>query len=133
MKITIKQYAMALYETVDGKSQSQVKPVIKKFAEMLIKYNQLTKIDDIINEFLTVWNREKKIVTAETISARELTGEIRKSIKKYITAETKAEEVILMTKADDRILGGVIIKYGDKVLDGSLKAKLNDLKSFLKK
>ena len=36
-------------------------------------------------------------------------------------------------KQNKNILGGVILKYGDKILDGSLKTKLNSLKEELKK
>jgi len=127
-KITIKQYARSLYETVEEKSKAQIKPAIKNFTEILIIQNQLTKIDDIIGEFTNIWRREKKIIEAEAVSASELSNEIIKNIKSYIAKATHAKEVILTNNLDKDILGGVIIKYGDKVIDGSLRTRLEEIK-----
>jgi len=129
MKILAKQYALSLYQALENKNNAEVKNVIKKFIIILIKNNQLTKIDEIIREFIKIWNREKKIIEAELTGARELKSDVIKNIRNYILVITKANEVCLETKVDKNILGGVIIKYGDKVLDGSLKGRLIDLKS----
>ena len=131
MRIKPNQYARSLYEMVDGKSKEQSKEVIKNFTEVLVKHNQLTKVDGIINEFIKIWNKKKKIIEAQAISARELSNDVIKNIKNYIAEVSEAKEVSLINYVDKNIIGGVIIKYGDKVLDGSLKARLSDLKSKL--
>jgi F-type H+-transporting ATPase subunit delta len=131
MKITVKQYALSLYEAVDGKTPDQVKIVIKKFVELLVEKNQLTKAEKIIAEFLKIWNDRRGIVEAWAVSAKGLDKAAVKLLKHYIVKLSGAKEVILKEKIDKNILGGVVIKYGDKIVDGSLKTQLVELKDRL--
>ncbi len=131
MKITVKQYALSLYETVGGKSAAEVKDIVKKFVELLAEKNQLSKSEKIIAEFLKIWNDKHGIVEAQAVSASHLDKETVKLLKSYVTKLSGAKEVIMTEKTDKDILGGVIIRYGDKVVDGSLKTQLEDLKNKL--
>lgn len=133
MKATPKQYALSLYELVENKSAAQVKPVIKKFVELLAAKNQLDKAEKIIREFLKIWNEKKGIVEAGVASAKKLDKEAIKQVKNHIAKLAGAKEVIIQEKIDGSLLGGVVIKYGDKVLDGSLKMQLEELKNKLVK
>jgi len=133
MKITAKQYALSLYETIDGKSSSEVKVVIKKFVEILAEQNQISKAEKIIVEFLKIWNDKHGIVEVQATSAKVLDEEAVKLLKNYIVKLAGAKEVIMNQEINKDILGGVIIRYGDKVVDGSLKTQLEDLKEKLTK
>ena len=133
MKITAKQFALSLYESVEGKSAAQVKAVIKKFVELLAGKNQITKAEKIIQEFSKIWNEKNGIVEAEVMSVKGLDKETAKLIKSYIAKLSGAKEVVVTEKIEKSLLGGVVIRYGDKVLDGSLKGSLQDLKSSLEK
>ncbi len=133
MKITAKQYALSLYEAVDGKSSAQAKVMIAKLVELLAEKNLLAKADKIAGEFVKIWNEKHGIVEAEVVSAKELNKETIKLLKEYILKLSGAKEVLVSEKGDKGILGGVIIKYGDKILDGSLKTTLSDLKDNLVK
>ncbi|MBU0722002.1 ATP synthase F1 subunit delta [Patescibacteria group bacterium] len=129
MKITVKQFALSLYEAIDGKTSSQAKVVIEKFVELLAEKNQLAKANKIIEEFIKLWNNKHGIVQAEVASANELNEETVKLLKNYIAKLYNAKQVIISEKIDKKLLGGVIIKYEDKVVDGSLKARLVELKN----
>lgn len=131
MKITAKQFALSLSESVDGKSAVGAKQVIKKFVELLAGKNQLAKAEKIIVEFIKIWQAKHGIVEALATSANGLDKANLKLLKKYIADLSGAKEVLITEKVDKSILGGVIIRYGDKVLDGSLKAMLVDLKEKL--
>ena len=131
MKITVKQFAWSLYEAVDGKSPSQVKSVIKKFIELLVDKNMLIKADKIAAEFLKIWNEKNGIVEALATSANGLDKANIKLLKNYIAELSGAKTVLLNEKIDKNILGGVVISYGDKILDASLKTSLNNLKEKL--
>jgi len=129
MKVTSKQYAESLYEAVKGKNDSQVKDAVKNFLEILIANNDISKADKIVKEFKKLWNKEEGIVEAEVVSARELGSDIIKLLNGYIVKLSKAKKVILNNKIDKDVLGGVVIKYEDKILDGSLRTKLGELKN----
>lgn len=129
MKITAKQFALSLYESIEGKSAAEVKVVIKKFVEVLAGKNRIAKAEKIIAEFVKIWHTKHGIVEALATSANGLNKADVKLLKNYIADLSGAKEVILAEKIDKSILGGVIIKYGDKILDGSLKTQLADLKN----
>lgn len=131
MKITSKQYALSLYETVRNKKDSEVRGAIKKFVEVVIYNNDISKVDRIISQFSKIWNREQGIVEVEFISSLELDKKIVKLLNNYMVELSGAENVVVSEKIDKGILGGVVIKYGDKVLDGSLKMNLREFSKFL--
>ena len=129
MKITAKQYAESLYEAVQDKNNSQIKNSINNFFSILIQNNDIAKAEEIAKEFEKIWNTEQGIIEAEVVSAKELNNKIVKLLNNYIAELSGSEKVILNQKINKDILGGVIIKYEDKILDGSLRAKLNGLKT----
>lgn len=133
MKITPKQFSLSLYEAIDGKTSGQAKVVIEKFVELLAEKNMLAQADKISAEFIKIWNEKHGIVEASATSANGLDKASIKLLENYIVELSGAKEVVLNEKIDKNILGGVIIKYGDKVLDGSLKTTLSDLKDNLVK
>ena len=129
MKITAKQYAESLYEAVQDKNNSQIKNSINTFFNILIQNNDLAKAEAIVKEFEKIWNIEQGIIEAKVVSAKELDNKIIKLLNNYITKLSGAEKVILNQKINKDILGGVVIKFEDKILDGSLRARLSELKS----
>ncbi|MFA4818059.1 MAG: F0F1 ATP synthase subunit delta [Parcubacteria group bacterium] len=49
----------------------------------------------------------------------------------YVSNKYKAKEVAIKNKIDENIKGGIIIKIGDEIIDGSLSARLNSLRKTL--
>ncbi len=133
MKITPKQYAQSLYEVLKGKSKNEVKDYILNFFNTVVNNNDISKLERIIEQFEKKWNKEEGIIDAEIVSSRKLEGDIIKLVKNYIKKISGAKEVNILEKEDKKVLGGIVIKYEDKVLDASLKTKLNDLKLELSK
>jgi F-type H+-transporting ATPase subunit delta len=90
-------------------------------------------LDSIVKKFQEIHNAENGIVEAE-VTTREKTSEnLEREIKNFIKDKYKAEKVITNNKIDKNIKGGVIIRVGDEILDGSLDRKLKELKSSLEK
>ncbi len=128
MKIAVKQYATALYEAVKDKKKNEVESVIEDFVKFIIANNDISKADKIINEFTNTWNKEQGIIEAEIKSARSLDSSVVKFLQKYIKEISKAKNVEVDESEDKSLLGGVVVKYGDKVMDGSLRTRLKELK-----
>ncbi|MDD4333209.1 MAG: ATP synthase F1 subunit delta [Patescibacteria group bacterium] len=127
MKINPKQYAIALYESVKDKKDSEVKHVTKQFGELLKKNGDLAKLDKIISQFNVVWNEKEGIVDAEIESARELDQKIVKLLNNYIIELSGANDVIIKQKVNSKLLGGVVLRYGDKIVDASLRGKMKTI------
>lgn len=131
MKISSKQYAQALFELSKDKDKVEVLEVVGNFANFLVKNNDFFKLDKILNDFNNLWNREFSIVEAKISSAHPLTNEIKDLLKEYLVKSSFAKEVVTDSVVDKNILGGVVIKYGDRIFDASLKTNLSRLKQTL--
>lgn len=131
MKIAPKQYAESLYDSVSDKPKNEIKKVIEGFARILISNNDISKLDKIIEQFSLIWKKEGGIVEAEIKSARELDKQVVKLLNNYIASLSGAKKVEVKEQVDKNILGGLVIKYNDKVLDGSLKTRIKELKKVI--
>jgi len=133
MKITAKQYAFALYDLTEGKNQKEISIVLASFSELLKKNNAFSKLDAILAEFNTIWNSENSIIEASVISAKGLDKTSKKAIIDYIKKVSDVGDVVLEEGVDKNILGGVIVKYGDKIVDSSLRGRVESLGRSLEK
>jgi F-type H+-transporting ATPase subunit b len=68
--------------------------------------------------------------TAEVTSALPLSKDEEESVKRDVLAKAGAKDVFF--RVDPSILGGLVIKVGDKVLDGSVAGKLDSLRQILR-
>jgi F-type H+-transporting ATPase subunit b len=85
-----------------------------------VKSGKLIVLDDV----------DFKGESAEVTSALPLTMDEEATVKKDLLAKVGAQAVTF--RVDPNILGGIVIKVGDKVLDGSVAGKLEGLRSNLK-
>lgn len=124
MRANDKQYAQALLESTHNRSESELVKIIKDFALLLKTDNQIVKLDRIIGHFQRFWNKENFYVEAEIVSAHELDDAAVSFLEQYIKKQSGAKEVTINSRIDKSVLGGVIIKYGDRILDAGLKSRL---------
>ena len=143
MKVSPKQYAQALCDLTKGKDKQVINSVVSKFAKELSVNNQLNLLDNIIKKFSGIWNERNGIVEAEIVSARELENSQVSKVKNYIKKKYNVKKVVLSAKGgfayvgqnkiDKSLKGGIIIKVGDEVIDGSVARRLRELKAGLLK
>jgi len=133
MKITVKQYALSLYECVKDKKKKDLEQILKKFVDLLITNNDIHKAESILRVFSKIWNKNKGIVEAIVMSANDIDGPTLNLLNDYIKEATSAEKVVTKKEERKELLGGAVLKYGDKILDASLKTKLRSFNEELKK
>ncbi len=133
MKITPKKYAQALYDGIKDKSADEGREIIRTFAGILARDNKLAQADKIIAEFVKIWNQEEGIVETVVNSVLPLDSEMKKIISDHILRYSGAKKLEMKTAEDKSLLGGVVVRYGDKLLDGSLKSRLDNMKKEMKK
>ncbi len=131
-KITPKQYAIGLYESIKDSKGEELIQKIRNFLEMVKKRKDLKLLNKIFNSFVEVYQERKGILETEVISSRNLSLKIKKEIIKWLKDYT-ARQAVLEERIDESILGGVIVKFEDTVLDASLKNSLKRLQSSLLK
>lgn len=131
MKVSNSQYANALYEAAKGKSQSEIDKIVASFVKILAKNNQVKNAESIIKKFKEVWNKKEGIVEVEVVSREKLNLGMKNEIERYVEKKYKAEKVEIIEKIDKDIKGGIIVKVGDEVMDGSIGKQLQNLKKSL--
>lgn len=131
MKIKPKQYATGLFESLAASSDKEKKDVIDKFVKTLIENNDISKLEAILEYFSAMWNKHEDTVEAEIISAHELDAKSLAELKELLMKKADARNVKIKEHRNKKLLGGVVLKYGDKSLDLSLKRKLDEFKRIM--
>ena len=128
-----KQIAWAEKQKILTQRLGEEYPELMKLVALLIDENHLALLPDIDEEFQRLVDESRGIEGAETAdvtTAIALDDAYRLKLAQRIT-EIVGKPVVLKTKVDPSIIGGIIIQVGDKLIDGSVRAKLAALKSEL--
>ena len=125
-KILPLQYAKILYELTKDFKEKDLKKNVEAFVDLLKKNQNLNKISYIIKEFELYAQKTEGKEKAIIRSARPLSEKMLEEIKKSL--ELKGE---IVTENDPEIIGGVIVKIGNKIFDASIKTQINKLKQKL--
>lgn len=133
MKINPKQYAQSLYESLSGKSEEESRKILHNFVAVLGRDGVLNRESEIISAFEEIWNQENGELPASISSAHQLADNSREAITDYLKNKTGAKKIVLTEEVDQDLLGGFVLKYESRVLDGSLKTNLEDLKNKMEK
>jgi F-type H+-transporting ATPase subunit delta len=119
-------YGAALYEVTKGLEGKELTQAIKAFAELLAKENKLKKAKLIIDAFTSYAQKQEGIVPLEVQTAKPLSEKNKDKIKKVFGSKAEIAETV-----DANLIGGVVIRTEDIILDGSLKKQLELLKTQL--
>jgi F-type H+-transporting ATPase subunit delta len=133
MKVTAKQYALTLLEIIEGKKDKELTDSISKFSNLLKNNNQLNQIDKILYYFRKLYNQKYNIKEAQINTAQEIDKVELEKIEQYLQEVSKEETLEFQINIKKEIIGGIVLKYGDKIIDSSLKTRLNQLKNSLLK
>jgi F-type H+-transporting ATPase subunit delta len=133
MKVTAKQYALTLLEITDGKDSKKLEEAILKFSQLIKDNNQLNQIDKILYHFRKLYNQRYNIKEAQINTAQEVNKDELEKIENYLQGLNKDETLEIKVNIKQEIIGGIVLKYGDKIVDASLKTRLNQLKNSLLK
>ena len=131
MKITSKQYAQTLFGITDGKSKSEIEKSVLNFARYIYRKRELKLAEKIIEQFAAIYNKEKGIVEAEVITREKMDEVLEKKMKQFVREKYEAKEVVLKNIINKNIKGGLVLKVGDEILDGSVRGRLNELNKIL--
>ncbi len=106
----------------------KVSTLTNTFLMMLVRKRREANLPEIIIAFFQEYNELKKIKEVELISATELSEEMVTNIMSSVKSQFSGMNLNVTKVVDPSILGGFVIKIGDKVFDTSLQNKLNALK-----
>ncbi|WP_129715984.1 ATP synthase F1 subunit delta [Pedobacter sp. SYP-B3415] len=110
---------------------SNVSQVTSSYFKILVNKGRSDVLYGTAKEFVRQYQSQKGIITAEVVSATPLTEDARSQFKSIIQKETGSNEVVLSEKVDEKLIGGFILKVGDRQFDASMSGSLNKLKKEL--
>ncbi|MDP8942899.1 MAG: ATP synthase F1 subunit delta [Actinomycetota bacterium] len=116
-----------IHKVVDGADERFL-----HFLEMLAERHRLPFVHRIRREFDELWSAERRILNVEVTSAVELDEKILKQIGERIEEQT-GRSVDLSASVDADVLGGLVIRVGNMVLDASVRRRLEQLRRDLER
>jgi F-type H+-transporting ATPase subunit delta len=111
-----------LHKAVDGADEA-----LMNFLELLIEKHRMPAIFRIRREYESLWMEENKLLPVQVTSAIELDDETVRSIGERIGEQT-GRRVDLTSQVDPDILGGIVLRVGNSILDASIRRRLNQLR-----
>lgn len=106
--------------------------VMKSFIALLFDKGRIGFLDGINDFYQELADELKGIARATVVSATELSDDAIEKIRQGLSKRT-GKEVILDVKQDPGLIGGIVTRIGDLVLDGSVKTQLLNMRETLKK
>ncbi len=116
-------------EKKDGldKAVTGADPVVLNFFELLIEKHRMPVVFRIRENFDRLWEDENQLLPVEITSAVELDEAVVKQIGDRI-AEQTGQKVELTTSVDPDVLGGLVVRVGNSILDASIRNRLEQLR-----
>ncbi len=115
---------------VDNVFGQKVNKEVLNFIKILIDKRRIGYIIDIADEFERMALEYKGIVKAKAYSAVCLNSDQITKLEKKLSQQS-GKTVLIENIVDKSLLGGIMIKFNDVVIDGTLKGKLEDLENNL--
>src|SRR5215212_912191 len=109
------------------KAISGADDLVSNFLELLVENHRMPALFRIRREIDRLWDEENKRLPVEITSAIELDDKVIKQIGDRI-AEQTGQKVELTASVDPDVLGGLVVRVGNTVLDASIRHRLDQLR-----
>ena len=107
-------------DRLDAQAQNLVK--------LLVRNDRLMVVPEINEQYMILRDEAQQVIEAQLITASEV-DEAQKQRIESALSERLGKKIKLETLVDESLIGGAVVRAGDWVVDGSVKAQLQDLVS----
>jgi F-type H+-transporting ATPase subunit delta len=107
---------------------SRLNPLTMSFFQIVAQKGRDNILEDIAVAFNQQFDKLKGVERATVITTTPLTDELRTQLKAKVQLLTSAKNVELNEKIDAKLIGGYVLRVGDRQVDASIKSQLNDLR-----
>ncbi len=123
-----KQEKLQVLETVFG---GRISKELENFLEIIVSKERYRDMPDIFSYFVNRVKEARKIGVAYVTTAVELTAVQRLAVEARLLETTAYRSLEMHYTVDAAIIGGMIIRINDRVVDSSIRTKLDGLKKQL--
>ena len=118
---------VALIDELFGDS---IRPLTRNLLSLLASKNAARIAPDLANEFAAMVDSHRGVVRAEVVTAVPMDPEQAARLSEMLRG-VAGRDVVISSREDPSILGGVIARVGDQVIDGSTRTRLEGMRKRL--
>lgn len=107
-------------------------PLVRNFLKLLIKKGRITLIDEVVLAYRHFVYERTNRQEAHVISARALNNQMYAGIQQAL-ADISGREIILRREVRPEVMGGIAIRMGEEIFDGTIKSHLDRLSENLRR
>lgn len=122
----VKILAQALYNICENKNKSELDQILKNLSAYLSEKRLWSQLPKLISEIKDLDQAKNNIVPLIIVSRHALSETDHKYLLD-LASNLSGKKMVTSPAIDQHILGGVILKWQDKILDLSLRKQLNNL------
>lgn len=115
-----------LTEIVLDVAKDQLNEQGQNLARLLVHNGRLSVVADIREQFQEMRDEAEQVIEARLITASEVDDAQKQSIETALSKRL-GKQIKLEAEVDETLIGGAVVRAGDWVVDGSVKAQLEDL------
>lgn len=122
------QQAKAISEIL---GKAGVSELTRRFVLVVTENRRLFALSGMIDAYLAELSRRRGEVTAEVVAARALSDQQQQALAEALRSAA-GSKVQISTKVDPGLIGGLVVRVGSRMIDGSLRTKLQRLQLAMK-
>lgn len=117
-------------EIIENVFNNRIENDLKNFFKILIDKERISSLELIQKSFKELLNEKNNIVEGKAITAIPMSKEEIKKLEENLSSKYNTN-IVLENIVDKTILGGVLVRLGNKEIDGTIKTRLENLKQEL--
>ncbi len=102
-------------------------PIVRNFLALLIENHRMPALFRVRRELDRLWQEENQLLPVQITSAVELDESVTERIGEEIGRQT-GRKVELTSTVDPDVLGGIVLRVGNSILDASIRTRLERLR-----
>lgn len=108
-------------------------PLVRNFLHILVQRDRLAEVPGIVEALRELINVQRGVITADVTTAIPLDAELERVVAQRLAAHLGRDpnKVSIRTRVDPAIIGGVVARVGDQVIDDSVRGRIERLRQSL--
>ena len=115
---------------IENALRDRVPEYVLSFTQLLCEHGYIREIGNCAADYEELFNTARGLSTARVVSAVELTEDEKRQLQQRLSTKT-GRDIRLECSVDESLLGGLVVTLDGKVIDGSLKHRLNEVREVM--
>jgi F-type H+-transporting ATPase subunit delta len=111
--------------------KAALSPIMRNFLRILIEKGRIGSLAEIQDWYQESLDRISGRVRVQVATAYKLSGDLEEKLRLKME-EVTGKKVEMNVESDQSLIGGIVVKVGDTLYDGSIRAQLNSIRELLR-